>query len=584
MSNLTETSAWDAGVYQFATTDPIQGGPGGIDNQPHQSLADRTLWLRNRMAAAITQAGLTEGISDNTQLAEAVVLHCANITALRACPIPVVPNSQTVFMHTRGQVTEGDGRAAAYKWIYNSSTADDGVSVIQPASLPALGRWFVCQVNAGTLGGQGAAFFAGAAATAAAISLRAPLLSPNFTGNPTAPSGAIGDRTQSLATDQFVNDNFLSKTGITLTWNGNPNTYFKIATLPPSTNSTADSINIRATLNVGYVAAADTIFDGILGNRGGTSYVYNLYGPNNTQVAIQAFQEADGSVSVYAVCGTTFGYAYISISNTGTQGITGPSATLYPVPTATTVVTGTLIFASNNTAAYPPFLWVSAPGAYLTAAIAAATYLPLFGGTIGAGGLTLNGSDLKVFRAGGTTGVVFLNSAGNAYVYWDGSNYNMPTGELIVNGFQMARLNSPTFIGTPSAPTPPTADADTSIATTAFVKNQGYDTVADVNAKLTAYDTIVSVNAKVAPGTSFNQNGYRKNPDGTITQWGVNAGTPGSPGATVPFPIPFPNFCLNVVANAFQQNATVTILSYTKNNFQLINGVSGNCNWHAEGY
>ena len=47
-------------------------------------------------------------------------------------------------------------------------------------------------------------------------------------------------------------------------------------------------------------------------------------------------------------------------------------------------------------------------------------------------------------------------------------------------------LDSPTFTGNPQAPTPATSDNDTSIATTAFVKNQGYDTSISVNAKLAA--------------------------------------------------------------------------------------------------
>ena len=43
-----------------------------------------------------------------------------------------------------------------------------------------------------------------------------------------------------------------------------------------------------------------------------------------------------------------------------------------------------------------------------------------------------------------------------------------------------APLAGPVFTGDPQAPTPATADNDTSIATTAFVKNQGYLTVAPV--------------------------------------------------------------------------------------------------------
>ena len=41
-----------------------------------------------------------------------------------------------------------------------------------------------------------------------------------------------------------------------------------------------------------------------------------------------------------------------------------------------------------------------------------------------------------------------------------------------------ANIASPTFTGNPTAPTPATADNDTSIATTAFVKAQGYATLA----------------------------------------------------------------------------------------------------------
>lgn len=159
MTNLTENSSWDAGVLQFATTDPVQGGPGGIDNQPHQSLVDRSLWLRNRIGAAITQAGLTEGSTDNQQLAEAVIIHCATIAALRALPIPVVPNSQTVLVLTRGSASELDGLGAAFKWVFNSTSSDDGVTVVEPATNPTQGRWLLSGINATNLNGQTAANF-----------------------------------------------------------------------------------------------------------------------------------------------------------------------------------------------------------------------------------------------------------------------------------------------------------------------------------------------------------------------------------------------------------------------------------------
>jgi len=51
---------------------------------------------------------------------------------------------------------------------------------------------------------------------------------------------------------------------------------------------------------------------------------------------------------------------------------------------------------------------------------------------------------------------------------WDGGKWG-PTA-----GGGAAPINSPSFTGDPKAPTPATADHDTSIATTAFVKAQGY--------------------------------------------------------------------------------------------------------------
>lgn len=54
-----------------------------------------------------------------------------------------------------------------------------------------------------------------------------------------------------------------------------------------------------------------------------------------------------------------------------------------------------------------------------------------------------------------------------------------------------ANLASPVFTGDPQAPTPATADNDTSIATTAFVKNQGYATTASLGSYvLKAGDTM----------------------------------------------------------------------------------------------
>ncbi|KNA54570.1 tail fiber protein [Vibrio cholerae AM-19226] len=46
MANLNEEPVWEEGIYQFETTDPVEGGPEGIDNKPTRQLANRTAYLK----------------------------------------------------------------------------------------------------------------------------------------------------------------------------------------------------------------------------------------------------------------------------------------------------------------------------------------------------------------------------------------------------------------------------------------------------------------------------------------------------------------------------------------------------------
>ena len=49
MANINESVAWEEGIYQLETTDPVQGGPDGVDNLPHKHLANRTAWLKEQV-------------------------------------------------------------------------------------------------------------------------------------------------------------------------------------------------------------------------------------------------------------------------------------------------------------------------------------------------------------------------------------------------------------------------------------------------------------------------------------------------------------------------------------------------------
>lgn len=59
-----------------------------------------------------------------------------------------------------------------------------------------------------------------------------------------------------------------------------------------------------------------------------------------------------------------------------------------------------------------------------------------------AAGLFANGADITTYRAGGATGLVYLSSSGEEYVYWNGGGYVMPTGPLYLGGNGDVYLNS----------------------------------------------------------------------------------------------------------------------------------------------
>ncbi|MGL5632241.1 MAG: phage tail protein, partial [Azovibrio sp.] len=56
MANLTETPAWVNGIYQLETSDPVLGGPEGIDNLQAKQLANRTGFLKKQIDDAVSGA------------------------------------------------------------------------------------------------------------------------------------------------------------------------------------------------------------------------------------------------------------------------------------------------------------------------------------------------------------------------------------------------------------------------------------------------------------------------------------------------------------------------------------------------
>lgn len=48
MANLTLTRQWVENIYQLETSDPVMGGPDGVDNRQAKELGARTNWLKDQ--------------------------------------------------------------------------------------------------------------------------------------------------------------------------------------------------------------------------------------------------------------------------------------------------------------------------------------------------------------------------------------------------------------------------------------------------------------------------------------------------------------------------------------------------------
>jgi hypothetical protein len=61
MANVTELSQWESGIYQLETTDPVEGGAGGISNEQARLLGNRTKWLKDNSLVFLRKGTVTVG-------------------------------------------------------------------------------------------------------------------------------------------------------------------------------------------------------------------------------------------------------------------------------------------------------------------------------------------------------------------------------------------------------------------------------------------------------------------------------------------------------------------------------------------
>jgi hypothetical protein len=156
MTNLVEVAQWEPEIYQLETSDPVMGGPDGIDNRQAKQLANRTFWMKR------WQEGHEYGQNPHPQYATTAALKASLDALVGAAP----------------------GALDTLKELGNALGDDPNFATTMTR----------------------------------ALALKAPLASPAFSGMPTAPTPAQFDNSTKLATTAAMVRHGLQASGMTGTY------------------------------------------------------------------------------------------------------------------------------------------------------------------------------------------------------------------------------------------------------------------------------------------------------------------------------------------------------------------------------
>lgn len=174
MANLSEELVWKDGIYQLETTDPVQGGPDGIDNQQAKELASRTQYLKTQVelrATTVTVNALIAAAVDSILGSSPETLDTLNELAAALGDDPNFSATLTALIGTK---------------LDTSSFTGAGILALLVAVQGAGSG-----LDADKLDGQQGSHYA-------------PKASPALTGSPTAPTAVAGDSTTQIANTEFV--------------------------------------------------------------------------------------------------------------------------------------------------------------------------------------------------------------------------------------------------------------------------------------------------------------------------------------------------------------------------------------------
>ena len=352
-----------------------------------------------------------------------------------------------------------------------------------------------------------------------ALGSKAPLASPALTGTPTAPTAATATNSTQIATTAFVkNQGYLTTESDTL------------ATVTGRGASTSTAVTFNGNVTLGN--AADLRFVDLAGTfpTSGKGFDWTL---NNDGARIYAIQPSSDSIDLvfqlrdnattndrfvfwvddyqgaafdkYPLVirgGTEFDLVDSGLFVRGTQVLTNARNLQN--------VSGNISMFTNDSGYITSSASITGNAATATTLATARTL------TIGNTGKSFNGSANVSWT---------LAEIGALGVSDTAADSNKLGG---VAAASYALLASPALTGTPTAPTAATATNNTQIATTAFVKAQGYltsysetDTLATVTGRGATTSTTLNLARVVTTGL------YGPGTSGNIPIWQFNAGNPG---------------------------------------------------------
>jgi hypothetical protein len=181
---------------------------------------------------------------------------------------------------------------------------------------------------------------------------------------------------------------------------------------------------------------------GAIGNANTTYYCIAGQTTSEWEVGIGTYTAAGASLSRDTVLSSSNSGSLVAFS-AGTKSVfvTYPSTYTVNSQTGTAANATTAAACTGNSATATTAAACSGNSATATTATTATTANALNTAnnyqvsSLGVGAAA-NGTagDITASRSGGTTGVIFFGTAGNRYLYYDGTTYQMPTASLVVGG------------------------------------------------------------------------------------------------------------------------------------------------------